>query len=214
MFVHVWRFLRRHGNLLGRKHHGQALPQRRTGTGSEIARSQDSCRRRARDRRFGSASGQQVGERDLRRNRISGPRSRLARRRQSLSGASARKKNGYRGSSVDCPGCGQSAEFQGYRPLHPLSILGSLSLQRGYYYCHRCGGQFPFDDAVGLTPKRLTPAAEELTTLAGTTGESFQEAAEKLLPKMASIRVCTSTVQRTSEAAGQRLRDLLQQQKV
>src|SRR5207248_1934468 len=22
MFVHVWRFLRRHGNLLGRKHHG------------------------------------------------------------------------------------------------------------------------------------------------------------------------------------------------
>jgi hypothetical protein len=60
----------------------------------------------------------------------------------------------------------------------------------------------------------LTPAAEELTTLAGTTGESFQEAAAKLLPKMASLRVSTSTVQRTSEAAGRRLRALLQQQKV
>jgi hypothetical protein len=65
-----------------------------------------------------------------------------------------------------------------------------------------------------LTPKRLTPGAEELTTLAGTTGESFQEAAEKLLPKMASIRLSTSTAQRTSEAAGRRLRELLQQQKV
>jgi hypothetical protein len=87
-------------------------------------------------------------------------------------------------------------------------------LQRAYYYCHRCGGQFPWDEAVGLTPKRLTPGAEELTTLAGTTGESFQEAATKLLPKMASIRLCESTVQRTSEAAGRRLRSLLQRQKV
>jgi hypothetical protein len=67
---------------------------------------------------------------------------------------------------------------------------------------------------VGLTPKRLTPAAEELTTLAGTTGESFDEAATKLLPKMASLRVSESTVQRTSEAAGRRLRQLLTKQKV
>jgi hypothetical protein len=67
---------------------------------------------------------------------------------------------------------------------------------------------------VGLTAKRLTPAAEELTTLAGTTGESFQEAAEKLLPKMASLRLSESTVQRTSEAAGRRLRQLLEEEKV
>ena len=65
-----------------------------------------------------------------------------------------------------------------------------------------------------MTAKRLTPGAEELTTLAGTTGESFHEAAEKLLPKMASIRLSTSTVQRTSEAAGRRLRELLQNKKV
>lgn len=113
-----------------------------------------------------------------------------------------------------CPSCGQAADFQGYRSLQPLSILGAIPLQRAYYYCHRCGGHFPWDAAVGLTPKRLTPGAEELTTLAGTTGESFQEAADKLLPKMASIRVCESTVQRTTEAAGQRLRQLLSAPKV
>lgn len=49
--------------------------------------------------------------------------------------------------------------------------------------------------------------------MAGTTGESFQEAAEKLLPKMASIRLSESTVQRTSEGAGRRMRDLLQKRK-
>jgi hypothetical protein len=60
----------------------------------------------------------------------------------------------------------------------------------------------------------LTPAAEELTTLAATAGESFQEAAEKLLPKMAALRLSESTVQRTSTAAGSRLRQLLQGRKV
>lgn len=65
-----------------------------------------------------------------------------------------------------------------------------------------------------MTPKRLTPAAEEVVTLTGTTGESFQEAAEKLLPKMASLRLSESTVQRTTEAAGHRLRELLQEKKV
>ena len=71
----------------------------------------------------------------------------------------------------------------------------------------------PWDSSVGLTAKRLTPAAEELVTLMGTTGESFEEAAEKLLPKMASLRLSESTVQRTSEAAGQRLAKLLDENK-
>ena len=66
---------------------------------------------------------------------------------------------------------------------------------------------------MGLTAKRLTPAAEELVTLMGTTGESFEEAAEKLLPKMASLRLSESTVQRTSEAAGLRLANHMKQQK-
>jgi len=86
-------------------------------------------------------------------------------------------------------------------------------LQRAYYYCHRCGGVCPWDGAVGLTAKRLTPAAEELVTLMGTTGESFQEAAVKLLPKMASLRLSESTVQRTTEAAGRRVRALLAERK-
>jgi hypothetical protein len=91
--------------------------------------------------------------------------------------------------------------------------LGPITLHRAYYYCHRCGGKTPWDGLVGLTAKRLTPAAEELVTLAGTTGESFEEASEKLLPKMAALRLSESTVQRTSEAAGRRLAELQRKEK-
>lgn len=124
------------------------------------------------------------------------------------------KKNGYQGSGVTCPHCGQTAEFQGYRRLRPLSILGPICFRRAYYYCHRCGGLTPWDQEVGLTAKRLTPAAEELTTLAGTLCNSFEEAAAKALPKLAALRLSESTVQRTSEAAGQRLDQLLLEKKV
>jgi hypothetical protein len=71
----------------------------------------------------------------------------------------------------------------------------------------------PWDQRVGLTAKRLTPAAEELVTLLATAGESFEEAAAKLLPKTASLRLSESTVQRTSEAAGSRLAKLLEAKK-
>ena len=67
---------------------------------------------------------------------------------------------------------------------------------------------------MGLTAKRLTPAAEELVTLAGTTGESFEEAADKLLPKLAALRLSESTVQRTSETAGQRLAKIFADKKL
>ncbi len=65
-----------------------------------------------------------------------------------------------------------------------------------------------------MTPKRLTPAAEELVSLAGTVSNSFAEASEKVLPKMAAMKLSESSVQRTSESAGHRLGALLKEKKV
>ena len=115
---------------------------------------------------------------------------------------------------MTCPKCGQSADFQAYRSLTPLSIFGPITFKRAYYYCHRCGGTTPWDEVVGLTPKRLTPAAEELVTLAGTVSNSFAEASAKVLPKMAAMKLSESSVQRTSESAGHRLGELLKEKKV
>ena len=91
-------------------------------------------------------------------------------------------------------------------------MLGPIRCRRAYYYCHRCGqGLFPWDEQVGLTPKRLTPGAEELVALAGTVSNGFAEASVKVLPKLAGLRVSESTAQRTTAAAGQRLGQQLQQ---
>jgi hypothetical protein len=70
---------------------------------------------------------------------------------------------------------------------------------------------FPWDEAVGLTPKRLTPAAEQVASMAGAVCNSFAEGADRVLRTMAGLRLCESTVERTAEAAGTRVGALLAQ---
>jgi hypothetical protein len=88
--------------------------------------------------------------------------------------------------------------------------MGDIELQdRAYYHCPAChAGHFPVDAALGFSARRLTRGAEELATLAGTVG-SFGDGAKKFLPKMSGLRLSESTVERTTEEAGQRLGKLL-----
>jgi hypothetical protein len=87
-----------------------------------------------------------------------------------------------------------------------VSLLGSVACQRAYYYCGRCGqGVLPWDEQVGLTQRSFTPAVERLVSLAGGLSESFEEAATRVLPEMAGLRVAETTVQRTSEGVGERI---------
>jgi hypothetical protein len=91
-----------------------------------------------------------------------------------------------------------------------LSLLGPVACARAYYYCGRCGsGLAPWDRSVGLSRHSFTPATERLVCLAGTLSDGFDEAATKVLPEMANVKVAETTVQRTTEAAGQRLADHL-----
>ena len=88
--------------------------------------------------------------------------------------------------------------------------MGSVSCARAYYYCGRCGrGRAPWDQAVGLTARSFTPATERLVCLAGTLSDGFEEAATKVLPEMAALKVAETTVQRTTEAAGERVAEHL-----
>lgn len=87
-----------------------------------------------------------------------------------------------------------------------LSLLGAVVCQRAYYYCGRCGhGVVPWDDKVGLTARSFTPAAERLVSLAGALSDSFAEAAQRVLPEMAGLKVAATTVQRTTEGVGARV---------
>ncbi|MEO6809460.1 MAG: ISKra4 family transposase [Isosphaeraceae bacterium] len=110
---------------------------------------------------------------------------------------------------MSCPTCLGPSKFQDRRNKTFLSLMGEITLaNRAYYLCKTChAGHVPLDAALGFSTAKLTPAAEQVATLAGTVG-SFAEAAEKLLPRLAGLRLAESTVERTTEAAGQRLGDL------
>jgi hypothetical protein len=108
---------------------------------------------------------------------------------------------------VTCPHCGQAAEFHSHRRQTSVSLVGSVRYRRAYYLCRRCGrGLFPFDRQAGLTSRNLTPALERIATLAGAVADSFEKGAD-LLDEMGGLRLAESTVERTTEDAGQRLAD-------
>ena len=110
---------------------------------------------------------------------------------------------------MTCPRCGLAAAYHADRPRTIVSLFGTIAYGRAYYYCRQCGqGLCPFDERVGITPRHLSPAVEQLTTLAGAVGESFERGAE-LLREMAGLRLSEATVARTTEDAGQRLAELL-----
>ena len=104
---------------------------------------------------------------------------------------------------MSCPHCRESARFVEYRPKTVQSLVGTFSLERAYYHCRSCGrGTVPWDDVLDLSRQALTPGACEVVCLAGAV-DSFAEAADVVLKKLAGLRVSESTVERTSEAAGQ-----------
>jgi hypothetical protein len=106
---------------------------------------------------------------------------------------------------MSCPNCREATRFVGYRDKSVVSLLGELRLSRGYYHCKHCSaGHLPWDETLRLSAQALTPAAQEVTALAGIQ-ESFGKAAERTLHKLAGIRLCESTVERTTEGAGTRL---------
>jgi len=115
-------------------------------------------------------------------------------------------KRGCDGSSRAAPGCGKAAKFPRRQAKTVLSAPGPVRLTRAYYHCPDCrGGHRPWDGALRLTARDRAPAAEEVVSLAGLLS-SFREASEKVLPRLAGLRLAESTPERTTEGAGDRLR--------
>jgi len=86
-----------------------------------------------------------------------------------------------------------------------VSLLGPIAVSAAYYHCRHChAGHKPWERALQLKPIRLTTAAEEISSLAGVLG-SFAEGAERVLRKMSGLRLSESTIERTTEAAGERV---------
>ena len=98
-----------------------------------------------------------------------------------------------------------------WRPKTLTSLFGTIRPLMAYYHCASCGcGRKPWDQALGLTSKSLTPAAEQLSAQAGVLA-SFAEASQRTLVSMSGLRISESTVERASEEAGARLQRKLNQ---
>jgi hypothetical protein len=111
---------------------------------------------------------------------------------------------------MTCPHCGEAAKFEGYRPKTFTGLLGDIRFDRAYYHCPHCkNGHFPADHTLRIAEQRQTPGAREAIALAGAQ-DSFGKVAERLLYKLTGLRLCESTVERTTEAAGKRLGELLE----
>lgn len=103
---------------------------------------------------------------------------------------------------MSCPHCHESARFVGYRPKIVESLIGAVGLERAYYHCRHCGhGVVPWDEVLGLDRTASTPGLCEVVCIAGAVN-SFAEASEVVLRKMAGVRISELTVQRASEAVG------------
>jgi hypothetical protein len=110
---------------------------------------------------------------------------------------------------MTCPHCHHAAEFKGYRAKTITSLMGPIRIERAYYHCAHCHtGIVPWDDILRLGQHEFTPGAEEVVSLAGCV-ESFTQAQNVLLSRMTGIVSSESTIQRTSEDAGQRIGDQL-----
>jgi len=91
-----------------------------------------------------------------------------------------------------------------------VSALGEIRLDRAYYYCPACcGGSCPSDADLQLTSSDQTPGAEQLIALTGVL-DSFATAAKTALRQLTGLRLSESTVQRTTEAVGERLGERLE----
>ena len=108
-----------------------------------------------------------------------------------------------------CPHCRGDARCVSVRGKRIDSLLGAIKIQRHYYHCGGCQqGCFPRDRRLGLGTAHLTPAASEVASIAGVQ-TSFAQSAEVTLQKLSGLRLSESTVERVTEAAGERLAKLL-----
>jgi len=110
-------------------------------------------------------------------------------------------QGGYGGPWVQA-GPGQEARFLGYRDKEVVTVVGSVTLQRAYYYCAESQqGRIPKDEALDIVGTHFSPGVRRMMGRVGSK-ESFEEG-RRDLEELAGIRVTTKQVERIAEAIGE-----------
>jgi len=118
---------------------------------------------------------------------------------------------GYEGPRMDC-GRGHQAEFVDYRPKEVVTVLSPVTVLRAYYRCPCCqGGVVPKDQGLDIVGTSFSPGVRRMMGRVGAK-EPFEEG-RKDLEELAGVLVKTKAVERVSEALGQQVETLSQQER-
>ena len=106
----------------------------------------------------------------------------------------------YHGQACQCS-CGGTAVYRGRRAKTFVTVVGEITLERAYYYCHECGsGFYPRDRTLGLSSGLLSPGVEKMVG-ASAAMVSFEES-HKLLQELANLDIATKEIERSAESLG------------
>ena len=107
---------------------------------------------------------------------------------------------GHRGPRVPC-GNGHQAVFAGYRDKTLDTVLGPVTVTRGWYHCAECGrGLAPRDAELSVTGTSMSPGLAAMNDLAAAAGP-FAGAA-RLLEEIGGVTLTVKRVERAAEASG------------
>jgi hypothetical protein len=102
---------------------------------------------------------------------------------------------------MDC-GSGHLAKLRELRNKHLTTVLGPVTLRRGYYYCEWCGdGLIPRDRDLDIVGTSLSPGVRRMIGRVG--GKEPFDEGRRDLEELAGVRVSTKAVERASEAIGE-----------
>lgn len=107
-------------------------------------------------------------------------------------------------NQLPCP-CGGKALFKQDRRRDVVSLYGTVSVKRAYYYCSRCGrSQIPWDSEQGLNQSSFTPRVKALVAQVAARS-SYRDSVE-LLELLVGFTIPQSTAEAIVAEVGGRVR--------
>jgi hypothetical protein len=117
---------------------------------------------------------------------------------------------GIERTSVVCSQ-GHGARFIDFRGKDVVTVVGTVKLERGYYYCAQCGeGVIPEDRELDIEDTSFSPGVRRMMGLVGAK-EAFEEG-RRDLQELSGVRVSTKSLERAAEAIGAAIEATVQQE--
>jgi len=106
---------------------------------------------------------------------------------------------------------GHRAPFRGRREKRLVTVVGTVKLERSYYYCRQCqAGIIPEDAEMDVRGTSFSPGVRRMMGVVGAK-EAFDEG-RRDLEELSGVKVSTKALERASEAIGADIEAIVQRE--